>query len=177
MSFLALHLILWGVFFWRDTRWTLVSPCAGVFAQLWNSALLVWKKFALFFSLCLVLAGIAGSCLQWRWLEPGPLCPFRVGHENCFYGSWKQFWSLVCAQRTIVFAGVAIPLMALFCETVKTVWEKSSNGFLEQNILCRCSRKSQATGNIQKPPTDVVIYFIVPYGLPVFCTIQHQFSI
>ena len=52
MSFLALHLILWGVFFWRDTQWTLVSPCAGVFAQLWNSALLVWKMFALFFPLC-----------------------------------------------------------------------------------------------------------------------------
>ena len=60
MSFLALHLILWGVFFWRDTQWTLVSPCAGVFAQLWNSALLVWKKFALFF-LCVV--GLAGTWL------------------------------------------------------------------------------------------------------------------
>ena len=57
-----------------------------------------------YFCLCLVLAGIAGNWLQWRWLEHGPLCPFRVGHENCFYGPWKQFWSLVCAQRTIVFA-------------------------------------------------------------------------
>ena len=83
--FLALHLILLGVFFWRDTQWTLMSPCAGVFAQLWNSALLVWKYLLFFFSLCLVLAGIAGNWLQWRWLEPGPLCPFRVGHANCFY--------------------------------------------------------------------------------------------
>ena len=39
--------------------------------------------------------------------------------------------------------------MALF---VKTVWNKSSRWFLEQDILCRCSRKNQATGNIQKPP-------------------------
>ena len=117
MSFLALHLILWVVFFWGGTQWTLMSPCAGVFAQLWNSALLVWKMFALFCLCVFVLAGIAGNWfLQWCWLEPGPLCPFRVGHENCFDRSWKQFWSLVCAQRTIVFAGVAIPLMALFCE-------------------------------------------------------------
>jgi hypothetical protein len=36
-----------------------------------------------FFSLCLVLQGPGFS--QWCWLEPGPLCPFRVGHENCFY--------------------------------------------------------------------------------------------
>ena len=58
-----------------------------------------------FFSLCLIIAGIAGIWfLQWRWLEPGPLCPFRVGHANCFYESWKQFRSLVCDQRTIVFA-------------------------------------------------------------------------
>ena len=36
-----------------------------------------------FFFVFLVLQGPGFS--QWCWLEPGPLCPFRVGHENCFY--------------------------------------------------------------------------------------------
>ena len=103
-----------------------------------------------FFSLCLILAGIAGNWfLQWRWLEPGPLCPFRVGHENCFYGSWKQFWSLVCAQRTIVFAGVAIPPMALFCENCL---EKSSSGFLSKIFCAGAARKAKPLDTYKSPP-------------------------
>ena len=94
--FLALHLILLGVLFWRDTQWTLVSPCAGVFAQLWNSALLVWNMFALRFGFCpcrdcrdLVFNSGAG------W-SPGPFALLAWGRKTVFTGPGNSF-GLWCA--------------------------------------------------------------------------------
>ena len=91
MSFLALHLILWVVFFWRGTQWTLMSPCAGVFAQLWNSALVVWKMFALFFFF------VFGPCRDCRELVTV---------------------ALVGARATLPFSGGACKLFLWTLETV-----------------------------------------------------------
>ena len=44
------------LFLWTCLQFTLVSLCAGVFAKLWNSALLV-RNYFLFFSWCFCPCG------------------------------------------------------------------------------------------------------------------------
>ena len=90
-------------FFWRDTQWTLVSPCAGVFAQLWNSALLVWKKFALFFLCVCSLQGLQGigfySGAGW---SPGHSALFAWGMKTVLTDRGNSF-GLWCAPRGPLF--------------------------------------------------------------------------
>ena len=100
--FLALHLILWGVFFWRDTQWTLMSPCAGVFAQLWNSALLVWKMFALFFLCVWSWQGLQGIGYSGAGWSPGHSALFAWGMKTVFTGPGNSF-GLWCAPRGPLF--------------------------------------------------------------------------
>ena len=78
-----------------------MSPCAGVFAQLWNSALLVWQMFALFFlcvSSCRDLAFHSGA----GW-SPGHSALFAWGMKTVFIDPLKTVLVSGCAPRGPLF--------------------------------------------------------------------------
>ena len=80
-----------------------MSPCAGVFAQLWNSALLVWK-YLLFFFLCVWslqgLQGIGYSGARW---SPGHSALFAWGMQTVFIDPLKTVLVSGCAPRGPLF--------------------------------------------------------------------------
>ena len=80
---MALHLILWGVFFWRDTQWTLMSP-----------ALACLPSFGILHCLC-------GRCLLFFFFVFG------------LAGTWLFTVVLVGARATLPFSRGACKLFLL----------------------------------------------------------------
>ena len=67
-----------------------------------------------------------------------------------------------------------MPLLVLFCENCV---EKIKPWAFGAKYFVQVQQEIPSHWKHTKAPTVFVLYFIVPYGLPVFCTIQHQFSV
>ena len=87
-----------------------MSPCAGVFAQLWNSALLVWKYLLFFFFVFLSLQGLQGigfySGAGWS-----------PGHSALF--AWGMTTVFIEPLETVLVSGVR-PEDHCFCRSSHT---------------------------------------------------------